>query len=1024
MLQFRRINNLTGWIVFAIAAVVYLLTLEPTASFWDCGEFISSSYKLEVGHPPGAPFFMLMGRMFTLLASDPSKVSLMVNAMSGLASAFTILFLFWTITHFARKIAGNPSTWKPAQYVSVIGSGVVGALAYAFSDTFWFSAVEGEVYATSSLLTAIVFWAILKWEDCPEDRYANRWLILIAYLMGLSVGVHLLNLLAIPAIGMVYYFRKYEYSPKGAVKAFLVSCAVLGIIIWGIIPGIFQIATRFELFFVNGFGLPYNSGAIFWILLLIGSVSYGVYYSFKKNKPLWNTIFLSLAMILIGYSSYGVIVIRSSANPPMDQNNPNDPFSLLYYLNREQYGDRPLFYGPYYNAPIVSSKEGKPVYARRNGKYEVVSRNPEYEFDSRFMTFFPRMYNSRDASHAQEYQNWGRVQGSPVRVTSEEGGGPETLVKPTFGENLRFFFSYQLNFMYFRYFMWNFSGRQNDMQGLGGPLQGNWLSGIRFLDEIRLGPQSNLPETMAENRGRNQYYMLPFVLGLMGLFWHLGRNRNDFWAVMLLFFMTGVAIVLYLNQTPLQPRERDYAYAGSFYAFAIWIGLGLMAIVETLPARLRNLLMTSAVFLLTLIFVPVLMARENWDDHDRSGRYTARDFGRNYLESCAPGAIIFTNGDNDTFPLWYNQEVEGVRTDVRVVNLSYLGADWYIDQMQRKTYESEPLPFSMKKEQYQAGNRDVMYVLNRMEGYQELQHVMEFVASDDPRTKTLPNTRDLITYAPTSKLKITVDSARAVSTGTVPEKDADDLLKEMTWEIPSRSLYQGMVLFKNSMMVLDLLAQNQWERPVYFAITVSGENYIGLEPFFRLDGFAYRIVPLKKDTLLTDVEYARIDTDILYDNLMNKAVWGNIEDDKVYLDENILRMVGNYRNLFSNLAEALNNEGQAEKALEVLDKALTLMPHRRVPFNYLTFTLIEQYFRAGAPEKAQEVMNVLYDATLQELDYYGQFKGMSLQSIERELRIALYTLSGLGDLALKFEQEDIHNRVESVLDDWAMKLSL
>ena len=1024
MYQFRRVNNLVGWIVFAISAITYLLTIEPSASFWDCGEFISSSYKLEVGHPPGAPFFMLMGRLFTMLAPGVTQVSAMVNAMSALASAFTILFLFWTITHFARKITGDPTGWNRMKYIPVIGSGVVGALAYAFSDTFWFSAVEGEVYATSSLLTAIVFWAILKWEDCAEEKYSNRWLVLIAYLMGLSIGVHLLNLLAIPAIGLVYYFKKYEPTLKGSIRAFLISCAILALIIWIIIPGTFVIATKFELLFVNGFGLPYNSGAIFWLLFVVAAVTYGIYYTYIHKKPLLNTAFLCCAMILIGYSSYGVIVIRSSEQTPMNQNNPSDPFSLLYYLNREQYGDRPLLYGPYYNAPIVSSEDGKPVYAKRNGKYEVVSRSPKYTYDPRFMTIFPRMYDSRDASHPKEYASWGQVKGTQINVASDTGEESETLIRPSFVENIRYFFSYQLNFMYFRYFMWNFAGRQNDQQGLGGPLQGNWLSGIPFLDAARLGPQKELPDAMANNPGRNQYYMLPFILGLLGLFWHLGKNRNDFWAVLLLFFMTGIAIVLYLNQTPLQPRERDYAYAGSFYAFSIWIGLGVMAIIETIPSKYRKLISVSAVVVITLLFVPGLMARENWDDHDRSDRYTARDFGRNYLESCAPNAIIFTNGDNDTFPLWYNQEVEGVRTDVRVVNLSYLGADWYIDQMQRKAYESEPLPFSMKSEKYQAGNRDVMYVLNRMDGYQELKDVMAFVASDDPRTKTLPNTKDKITYAPSSKFKITIDSAQVVQTGTVPAKDAAKIVKEMKWELPKESLYQGMVLFKNSMMVLDLLAENNWKRPVYFAITVSTENYLGLDSYFRLDGFGYRVVPVQADSLISSHEYTSVDTDILYDNLMNKSVWGNIEKKDVYLDENILRMIANYRNLFGNLAEALNNEGKTDKAVEVLDRCLSLMPHARVPYNHLSFPMIEQYFRAGASAKAEGMMNTLYEATLQNLNYYKQFKGSYLQSIETELRIALYTVNTLGDMADKYKLAEFKGKTDAVLEDWTRLLSL
>jgi hypothetical protein len=725
MEKFRQYNLILGWGVFLVSLVVYLLTMEPTASFWDCGEFIATAYKMEVGHPPGAPFFMVLGRFFTLFAGgDVTKVALTMNVLSAMASAFTILFLFWTLTHLVRKFYTPEDSKTPSALVTIFGSALVGALAYTFSDSFWFSAVEAEVYSTSSLFTAIVFWAILKWENNADEPGANRWIILIAYLMGLSIGVHLLNLLAIPALILVYYFKKFEPSAKGIIGALAVSVGILGVINYMLLPGLTAIATKFELVFVNGMNLPFNTGTLIYAILLFGGIIFGIYYTHNKGRVLWNTILLSLFVVVIGYSSYAIIVIRSSANTPLDESNPDTVFSLLDYLNREQYGDNPLVYGAFFNSRPTSVEDGKPSYYRGEDEYYSVNKNREYKYDSESKGVFPRMWSTQ-ARHANEYIYWAKMDESKLYdVRRDEQGNPvmnqtggysydraAPIAIPTFGENLRFFFRYQIGYMYLRYFMWNFAGKQNDIQGHGELTKGNWVSGINFIDQARLGPQKNQPASMTDNKANNKYYMLPLLLGLIGAYFHYKKHNKDFWIIGLLFVLTGLAILVYLNQYPIQPRERDYAYSGSFYAFAIWVGIGVAGLIEWASKRKRTVVTAGALVLVTLILVPGMMAKENWDDHDRSGRYTAPAFARNFLNSCLPDGIMFTNGDNDTFPLWYIQEVEGVRTDVRIVNLSYLTADWYIEQMKQTFYDSESLPISWTKEQFVQGKRDYAYLV-------------------------------------------------------------------------------------------------------------------------------------------------------------------------------------------------------------------------------------------------------------------------------------------------------------------------
>ncbi|HEY3373361.1 MAG TPA: DUF2723 domain-containing protein [Prolixibacteraceae bacterium] len=1017
MKSFKQLNNIVGWITFLIAAVTYLLTIEPTASFWDCGEFITTSFKLEVGHPPGAPFFMILGRFFTLFGAGPSKAAVMINSMSALASAFTILFLFWTITHIAKKLIKPQGEYTMGQTIAILGAGVVGALAYTFSDTFWFSAVEGEVYASSSLFTALVFWAILKWENAADEPRANRWIILIAYLMGLSIGVHLLNLLAIPAIVFVYYYRKYKVTRKGILLSLLISFVILGVIMYGIIPGVVTIATWFELMFVNGLGLPFDTGVIIYALLLVGGLVYGILYTIRKKMILWNTILIGVTVIMIGYSSFAMIVIRSSADTPMDQNSPDNVFALLGYLNREQYGDRPLVYGRYYNTPLVKYVDDKPYYIQKNGKYVIADMRQEPVYDSNLSTIFPRMY-SREEGHIEAYKQWASIKGRKVQITDEEGKA-QTIQIPTFGENLTFFFRYQVNQMYFRYFMWNFSGRQNDIQSQGEIMNGNWITGINAVDAIRLGDQKNLPQEFKNNKARNAYYMLPLILGIIGIFFMYNRGaegRKDLWVVFLLFFMTGMAIVLYLNQSPLQPRERDYAYAGSFYAFTIWIGIGVLALYEGMKKYLPDTTSAGIAAVLSLLLVPTIMAAENWDDHDRSNRYTARDFGANYLNSCAPNAIIFTNGDNDTFPLWYNQEVEGVRTDVRVCNLSYFQTDWYITQMKAKAYKSEPLPISFKPEQYVQGNRDVVYLMEdpRLKGSVELQKALDFVKDDNPRTKL--EQADNASYIPSKKLFFVVDKAAVIKNKVVEPEDYDKIVDTITIDLSSKHY-----ITKDELMTLDMIAHNNWERPIYFAITIGRDKYLNLQDYFQLEGLAYKLVPIK--SAAEGIAFGKVNTRLMYKNVMETFKWGNMENPKVYIDENNGRMMMNIRNTFDRLAGSLVAEGKKDQATKVLDRCIELIPHKVVPYNYFSLLMSETYFKAGQPEKAKQIINTMLTDYKEQLDYFLKLKAPMRNSVDDDIQRLLYFMREMTVIAGKNEQPEMAKQITATFSSYVDRYS-
>jgi len=1085
MKTYKLLNNILGWVIFAIAATVYLLTIEPTASFWDCPEFIASAYKLEVGHPPGNPIFMMVANLFTQLVSDVSQKAIMVNRMSAILSGLTILLLFWSITRLAKKIIlqGNEEakdTISLAQIVSILGCGAVGALAYTFSDTFWFSAVEAEVYAFSSFMTALVFWLVLKWEEVADEPGADRWLILIAYVMGLSIAVHLLNLLCIPAIVLVYYFKKYQNPNwKGSLIAIIISFAIVAVVLYGIIGGVMKVAGWFELLFVNTFTLPYSSGVVFYLIFVLGVTIWGIWESMRENfsamrmkiaftlavglygipflfgdNIFWgivllaiiagilfagkkinpvslNSVLLALFVIFIGYASFALIMIRSSSNPPMDQNSPEDIFTLRTYLAREQYGETPLLYGPTYVSDVKMDKDGNaimkdngPVYAQiakhdpsEKDRYFVSSRKEEPVYVDGTTTLFPRMFDRTDANHIQGYKYWANIKGERIRIPTPEGN--KIVMKPTFMENLRYFFNYQVNYMYWRYFMWNFAGRQNDIQGQGGEItKGNWITGIKFLDALRLGPQDDLPDSIVKNKGYNRFYMLPLLLGILGIFYQIYAGKKGvqgFWIVFLLFFMMGLAIVVYLNQKPGEPRERDYAYAGSFYAYAIWIGLGVAAIIRALTKYAKIPVLPAAVAGSVLcILVPIQMASQTWDDHDRSKRYTCRDFGYNYLATCEPNAIIFTMGDNDTFPLWYKQEVEGFRTDVRVCNLSYLQTDWYIDQMKREAYESAPLPISWKRTDYIQGIHEMPWIVPQIDSM-SVKNALDWVKSDDLRTKRIRTQSGVIERdnIPTDLLYLPVDSAAVVKSGVVKPENYKRIVKNMLINLSDRKDSQGNTvdpakrfLVKQEMMILDMLANNkEWSRPIYFATTVPREQYLRLGSFLRQDGIAFRLVPYNtgakyEDDFDTDSTTAgkrlNVDTDILYDNLMHKYKWAHLDIPGVYLDENAMKMATVFRRMFGQLSSYLIEEGKKDKAKEVLDYGLKVLPDYNVPYDfYSTQAIASGYYQVGDTVKAKQIYDVLVNNSLKTLKWFSRLSPQMYGSVANEAYRELFYLQEL-----------------------------
>ncbi len=996
--RFKKLNLIAGWFCFAFASAVYLLTMEPTASLWDCSEFIATSYKLEVGHPPGAPLFMMISRFFTIFGG-PEQAARLVNSMSALASGATVMFLFWSITHLAlRGMRKREEELTLSQGVAVLGAGLVGAIAYAFTDTFWFSAVEGEVYALSSMFTAVVFWAILKWENVADEPHANRWLVLIAYLTGLAIGVHLLNLLIIPAIVLIYYFKKYPLTKWGFVKALLAAGAILIAAMYIIIPGTVQLGAFFDRMFVNVLGLPINLGITFYAFALLGALCWGVYYTHRKGKVLANTIVLCVTVVILGYGSYASVIIRSAANPPMNSNAPDNPYGLLSLLNRDQYGARPLVKGPLYSSPAIDYKTKTVYYEGDSGKYEKATTIDGVVYDPKFEFFFPRMY-SRDANHIRAYKNW--VDGDGRNIPF----GDKTINVPTFAENLKFFVAYQMNFMYWRYFLWNFVGRQSDIQSTGEITDGNWLSGIDAVDELFLGPQDNLPSEKASNRGRNTYYFLPFLLGILGLVWQLNRDGRNFTVVMAFFIMTGVAIVVYLNSPPVEPRERDYVFAGSFYAFAMWIGFGVLAIYEAIRRWLRkeNVATAAAATLIGAV-VPAILGAQNWDDHDRSGRYVARDFGKNYLNSTLPNAIIMNYGDNDTFPLWYAQEVEGVRKDVRVMNMSYLGAEWYIDQMRIKSNDSEPVPFSLPREKYTYQNEQLL-VQNLFESATARQ-VIDWIASDDPRTKLQGRNGETFAYVPTKRIAVPVNKENAVASGIVRPEDAHLMADTVYLEL------QKDDIDRTEMMLIDLLANFDWKRPLYFTQYYTPSK-LGLDKYMQLDGFAYQFVPIRTEP--SDYFVGRIDTESLYDKLMNTFEYGNIADPKVYADgfvQDNFRAT-RARELYVRLAQQLLQEGDTTRALKVLDTGIEKIPFTQIRHDILsTLMMAETYYMAGAFDKGNAIAED-YARILEEyIDYYFRFTDRQAELVRPQLGSAIRSLKEIGNVASGYGQKELAEKID------------
>lgn len=1077
MKKYQLINNVLGWVAFLIAAFVYCSTIEPTASFWDCPEFITTGYKLEVGHAPGAPFFMLTANLFTHFTNDPSQVARIVNTMSALLSATTILFLFWSITHLTRKLVLKDWTeLTTAKTITIMGAGLVGALIYTFSDTFWFSAVEGEVYAYSSAFTAIVFWLILKWEDHADEPHSDRWLVLIMYMTGLSIGVHLLNLLCIPAIVLVYCYRRFpKIELKGSLIALLISFILVAAVLYGVVPGIITVGGWFELFFVNKLGMPFNTGEIIYIILLTASVCWAIYETYNdKNQKLqnisfliafgmlgvpfsgygwkaavtgavvltilWfvlnykrsngkkqlslisarakNTVLMCMLMLMIGYSTYAVIVIRSLSNPPMDQNSPEDIFTLGSYISRDQYGDRPLFYGPAYTSQVKFDVKGDicvpnktelaPIWQRKEkasedekDSYFIVSRKVKYNYAQNML--FPRMY---DSAHAKDYESWmGGVNGTSVPY---DRCGETVMVKvPSQLDNIRFFLSYQCNFMYWRYFMWNFAGRQNDRQGNGELEHGNWITGIPVIDNARLGDQSKLPQDLKDNKGHNVYYCLPLLLGLIGLFWQAYRGQRgirQFWVVFFLFFMTGLAIVIYLNQTPSQPRERDYAYAGSFYAFAIWCGIGVAAIIDLLKKTSKKYLSKvnindaalAAVCSVACLLVPIQMASQNWDDHDRSGRYTCRDFGQNYLMTLPDkgNPIIFTNGDNDTFPLWYNQDVEGFRTDARVCNLSYLQTDWYIDQMKRPAFDSPSLPINWKRIDYCSGTNDMIEVRpdfkqQVLDYYKENPEEARKQFGDDPFELT-----NIIKYW---VLNPANPDMRVIPTDTVYVKIDKEAVKKSGMMMASDSIPDKMVislegkrmLYKGDLMMLELINNANWTRPIYVAMTVGEDNYMNLGDNFIQEGLANRISPFT-----TKGGAKNFDTEKTYNNMMHRYRYGGMSTPGVYIDETVMRMCYTHRRLFAKLALSLIAEGKNDKALKVLEKSSKELPEYNIPLDYISGgnDMAKAYALLGQNAKAKQIINKVWNNAFEYATWYLSLNGNNFSMSQNDVLTQLYIM--------------------------------
>ncbi len=1072
MKSYKLINNITGWVVLAFATTVYFLTAEKSGSFWDCGEFVAGCFKLQVAHPPGAPFFLIIGRIFTLFAmGDVTKVAMWVNFMSGLATAASIMFAYWSVTMLIGRVAFKDKQYTTGQIVAVVGSGLIAAACGTFLDSLWFSAVEGEVYALSQFFWSFIVWAILKWDEAAKegDEYADHWLVLIAYMTGLSIGVHLLSLLALPFAALVYYYRRYTPTLKGFLLTGIIGFVLIGIAMKFVISYTQAFMAGFDKLFVNSLGFPFNSGVVFFFVLLVSLLAGGIWYTHKRGWRLANIAILSLAFMYIGYSSYLMVPIRSIANPPINMNRPTDPFSLKSYVDREQYGDRPLVYGPAYNstsADIVDMKKlGERFYKdEKTHSYKYVGDKIDYEFRDDVMMPFPRLGFWQEEGKISAYRQVLNPEHDVIELSgrnvvqtfapgqldkaneyakmmNEKGTGRyEVRDHLTFGDNLRFFFQYQVGYMYLRYLMWNFTGRQNDIQGTVFNDDGGWVSGIPFIDNnLKIWgapnwPQDNLPKALANNKAHNKFYMIPFLLGIVGLIYTYLKDDKAFWLVLSLFIVSGLFQIVYQNEPPIEPRERDYAQAGSFLTFCFWIGYGVFALFELLKKKLGEV-PSAGIAVAVCVSAPFLMGSQGWDDHNRSGRTTARDFAVCYLESCAPNAVIFTQGDNDTYPLWYAQEVEGIRTDIRVVNLSLLGVDWYIDQLRFKMNNAAPLKMTFTADQLAASNRDIVrYAANPQipaNASLDLKRVMQFIASEDPRNKISAGNRgELEPYFPTRNFFIDIDTNQARTLNMLEE--GEPATSRMEFSIPKSNL------LKNDLLTLDIVANNIMERPIYFAVSVSPDAYLGLEKYFQLEGLTYRIAP--RVNVSNSAYNAPVRTDLMYANMMTRFKFGGIESNpNIYLDENIMRMTVNVRGNFGRLAESLIAKGDNQKAIDALDYSLKMMPTERVPLNVFSYQYPDIYYRAGAKEKGKKVMEELLQQSREFLNYYktvyrhvlAQARNSGdaryLQQLQqgsftenRNVREPLYMFQEMIRTAKQFEDAEYSAKLEKEFDEHRM----
>ena len=1013
--KFNLWNRVTAAAVFVISAFTYLSTIEPSASFWDCGEFIASSYKLEVGHPPGNPVFQLIARVFTMLG-DNMHAAVLVNSMSALCSALTIFLLYLTIVFFAKRLIrkGSDGSVSTGSAIAILGSGAVGALAYCFSDTFWFSAVEGEVYAMSSLFTALVLWAMTRWYDVADEPYANRWIVLISFLMGISIGVHLLNLLAIPALVFMYYYRKREdgvYTTWDCVKIMLVSVVILAIILFAVVPYLPKFAAYTDLIFVNTFGLPYNSGAVFFMIAVLTLCFWGLFRTLRKEKVFLNTALLCLTTIIVGFSVFSICVIRSNVKTPTNEYQPDNAFTLVRYLSREQYGSTPLIYGQYFDAPY-DLKTGK-YWAPLDGKYKKVDSPVEADYHASGKMLFPRMWSSGDQKAIDFYESYMNGKGHKVAGAEHK--------KPTMGANLAYFFDYQLNWMYWRYFLWNFAGRQNDIHSPapGELFHGNWESGIGFLDKARLGNQDDAPSILKDNKGKNHYYMLPLLLGLLGLFFQFARDKRGCWIVFLMFFMTGIAVVIYLNQPPYQVRERDYAYAGSFYSFCIWIGFAVMAIFTWITDAMKGKSSTAVAGAATAacLLVPALMAAENWDDHDRSNRYTAVELAGNYLNSVGPNGMLVTHGDNDPFPLWYAQEVENIRTDVRICNTSLLGTDWHIDQMKWAVNESKPLGISIPQSMYLYGTNEYVYIHEINEDPMRLSDAMKLFKH--PEVKVSLSSGKKVDYLPARKFIIPVNRENALRCGIVPPSMADQIPESITIEIPEGKSYVS----KPELFILDLLSNYNWDRPLNL-LSQGGDINVGIKDYLMYDGYSCRFTPIRNTVSTTSV--GKVDPDELYRKMTGVFKWDAVSRTDYFVDyQNLFTMLGviSIRNVFVNTANTFYQYGQPERAIEMLDKCQDVMKKESYPLetvcigltgnDYMVVSMIELYYKLGQKDKARLLAIDFLNELMATGKFYLEFYSYAKSDFETISSFLYYTT----DLVKKYGDTGIAEKAESNFND-------